>query len=174
MEAKRNRLKEKYNEIIGFYRANEVVTVNEQLQELLAMAKEEGNHYYYALGLNFLGALQIAIGNPSRAIDFYFEAMLYAEKHRVRGILALVYNNIAARYLDAEDFETGLYYMKKVETYKDEEPENEPVREDVHRQRIITFDTHFALAYTNQSGAISYQRPGFRTDRQVVRSTARS
>lgn len=149
MEAKENQLKAKYDEIMEFYRANDVVDANEQLQQLLVMAREKEDHYYYAAGLNFLGALQVAMGNESRAIDYYFEAMIYGEKHHVDTVLALVYNNIAARYMDTDDYEEALFYLKKVESISEELLEDKKVDPQIQRERTIVYDINLALAYTN-------------------------
>lgn len=148
-ELSSEKLKKKYDEILRLYRASEITRANEELQELLAMAREEDDHYYYAVGLNFMGALQIALGNQSRAIDFYFESMIYSEKFELKSVLALVYNNIAARYMEALDFETALIYLKKVEVINLDEAKNNRVEPRVQRDRAIIFSINIALAYTN-------------------------
>ncbi len=145
-------LKEKYAEIMALYRSNEMAKSNDKVMQMLVLAQEQNNHYYYAVGLNFLAAIQTAMGNMTEALDFYFEAMLYAEKYHVKEILPVIYNNIAARYMDAFVYDKALDYLKRAELiYQELEPTEELPAEVLYERMIITYvNNAIAYAYTAQ------------------------
>ena len=149
MEPGEDVLKLKYDEIMELYRNNEVLKADEELRKFLTAASEFGNHYYYAAGLNFLGVLQSATGNLSRAIDYYFETMLYGERYQINELLPVVYNNIGSRYLETGAYETALQYLKKAEQSIDCMTENTHVGEALLAQRRVLICINTALAYTN-------------------------
>lgn len=149
MGVKQNELKERYDELIRLYRANDFAESNKKIQEFLTIAREQKEHYYYAIGLNFFGALQFAMKNESRALDYYFEAMIYGEKYHVNTVLALVYNNIAARYMETADYEKALFYLKKIDKVTEELENEEQPDDELKRERKIIYSVNLALAYTN-------------------------
>ena len=124
MESEQDKMKEKYDEIMKLYRANEIMRANKEMEDFIALAREMEDHYYYAMGLNFLGVLQGAMGNIPRAVDYYFDTILYGEKYQVNEILPAVYNNIGSRYLDSGAFETALIYLKKAEAEAERTKDN--------------------------------------------------
>ena len=149
MERGEDILRIKYDEIMELYRHNEVLKADEQLRSFLTLSSEFGNHYYYAAGLNFLGVLQSATGNLSRAIDYYFETMLYSERYQINELLPVIYNNIGSRYLETGAFETALVYLKKAEYSIDNMTENTHVGEALLAQRRVLICINLALGYTN-------------------------
>lgn len=105
----------------------------------------------YAYSMNNIAYIYLKQGNTELAFDYYLKTIAFEKQHNLVDILPVTYVDIAAAYMNSEEYETALTYLKEAE-HLDQTASLNP---EIYKIYELISDVHYQLG--NGEKALMYK-----------------